>query len=485
MGFNSLSYFIFLPLVFLIFTMVSERYRWAVLLLSSYVFYGFLLKPILLIALTAVILVTFRIGWLIEQSEDRARRRSWLWVGVSVNLGLLIYFKYLPFIAHNINLISSALDVDIVLGKPLLLVSIGLSFYIFQAVSYLADIYFRIAKPEGHLGIFALYMSFFPKLLQGPIERAGDLIPQLKTAYTFNYENVRSGLLLVTWGLFKKVVIADRLGLYVDAIYNDAHAFTGLPLLLATYVYAIQIFMDFSGYTDMAIGSARLFNLKLTQNFNSPYLATSIADFWRRWHISFSRWILDYVFEPLQMMFRNTGKVGTAAALVTTFILAGIWHGASWTFVAYGLIHGVYLSVSFIYKPYHKKLHKILAIDKTRFLKTWQIFVTFNLVSFTFIFFRAMNISDAFYIIKKMCYEAPLELTSINTIKSSLVLADPINLKAIALSLPIFISVTYLRSRINIFNMNMSIRWSLYMCLIFSIIILSATNQYMFTYFQF
>jgi len=404
MVFNSLSYFFFLPIVFLIYLVVSDRYRWLVLLLSSYVFYGFLLKPILLIALSAVIMLTFLIGRLIDQSADRSVRRMFLWIGVIVNLALLIYFKYLPFLTQNLNLILKSFSMGIAIDVPSSLVSIGLSFYIFQAISYLADIYFRMIKPEQHFGYFALYLAFFSKLLQGPIERGGDLLPQLKAKYEFNYDNMRSGMLLFAWGLFKKVVVADRIGLFVDPVYNDVHSFAGLPLLLATYAYAFQIFMDFSGYTDMALGSACLFNVKLTNNFNSPYLATSITDFWRRWHISLSRWILDYVFDPLQMQFRKWGKLGTTSALMVTFMTCGIWHGASWNYVIWGCIHGVYLVSAFTYKPYQKKWHKALHMNKSMWYKAWQIYITFNLVCFAFVFFRSTNLSDAIYCISHLLF---------------------------------------------------------------------------------
>ena len=210
---------------------------------------------------------------------------------------------------------------------------------------------------------------------------------------------MRFGLLLFTWGLFKKVVLADRLGIYVDTVYDDVHSYQGLPLILATYAYAFQIYFDFSGYTDMALGTARLFNINLTQNFNSPYLATSIADFWRRWHISFSRWILDYIFKPLQMQWRNARNWGTAAALLVTFTVSGLWHGANWGFIIWGLLHGIYLACSVFYKPYQKKIHKTLKLQKTKTLKVWQIFVTFHLVTFAWIFFRASSLADAGYLI--------------------------------------------------------------------------------------
>ncbi|MEI8185759.1 MAG: MBOAT family O-acyltransferase [Chlorobiaceae bacterium] len=349
--------------------------------------------------MTIVIIGTFIIGKLIDECEDNFKKRLFLWIGVCFNIGLLMYFKYVPFITQNLNLLLQSIGIKFSLDKPDAIVSIGLSFYIFQAISYLADIYFRMIKPEPHFGYLSLYLAFFPKLLQGPIERAADLIPQLKAKYKFDYDNMRFGMLLFTIGLFKKVVIADRLGMAVDLVYNNLHAFTGLPLLLATYAYAFQIFMDFSGYTDMALGSALLFNINLTQNFNNPFLATSVADFWRRWHISLSRWILDYLFEPLQILLRSMGKFGTALALMAAFILAGVWHGANWTFVAFGLIHGVYLASSFIYKPYQKKIYKALNIKKNIFLKAWQFFIIFNLMCLAWVFFRSPNIDDALYVV--------------------------------------------------------------------------------------
>ena len=277
-----------------------------------------------------------------------------------------------------------------------------MSYYVFQAISYLIDIYLEIEKPERHAGYLALYLSFFPKLLQGPIERAGDLLPQIRLRYKFDYDNMRSGLLLFAWGLFKKSAVADRLAPCVNSIYGDVHSFGGVTLLFATYLYAIQIYYDFSGYTDMALGAARLFNIRLTPNFNAPYLATSVADFWRRWHISFSRWILDYIFKPLQMQFRDLKTSGTALALLVTFLVSGIWHGASWGFIVWGLLHGLYLASSVFYRPVQKAIHKKTGLEKTRALKVWQTFVTFNLVCFAWIFFRAGSITDALYIVRSL-----------------------------------------------------------------------------------
>lgn len=421
MTFNSLSYFIFLPVLFIAFAVVGTRYRWIVLLLASYIFYGFLLKPALLVVLTLVILITFWLGKLISNNPDPSKRKWLLWTGVIANLSLLVYFKYIPFLTENLNLLFGILNANVSIHVPQSFVSIGLSFFIFQAISYLADIYFRITKPEPHIGYFALYLGFFPKLLQGPIERAKGLLPQLKEPYRFDYAMVRNGLYLFAWGLFKKVVVADRLGILVDSIYSDVHSYSGLSLLVATYCYAFQIYYDFSGYTDMALGTASLFNIRLTQNFNRPYLATSIADFWRRWHISFCRWILDYIFEPLQMRWREWGVRGTAAALIVTFLASGIWHGASWGYIVWGGLHGVYLVISIFWKPYQKKLHKYLGLQKTLLLKVFQILLTFQLVCFTYIFFRASTLADALYIIKESVTGVTGDISRIMTSQVSVV----------------------------------------------------------------
>jgi D-alanyl-lipoteichoic acid acyltransferase DltB (MBOAT superfamily) len=459
--------------------MVRERHRWLVLLLSSYAFYGFILKPILLVALTAVIIVTYQIGWLIEQSEDRTVRRTFLWGGIIANVALLIYFKYLPFVIQNLTLLLGSFGIDIIIKKPLPLVSIGLSFYIFQAISYLSDVYFRSSKPERHFGYFALYMAFFPKLLQGPIERSAYLIPQLKKKYEFNYDNVRSGMLLFSWGLFKKVVLASHLGDYVNVVYGDIHAFSGLTLIIATYAYAFQIYMDFSGYTDMALGSALVFNINLTQNFNSPYLSTSVSEFWRCWHISFSRWILDYIFEPLQMSFRNMGKWGTILALMLTFLIAGIWHGVNSTFIVFGFIHGIYLSASFIYRPYQKRFHKALKIEKTMPLKVWQIFVTFNLICFTLIFFRSSNLADAGYVVSNM-------LSGVSGASSFFLSFGVFNLFSLIVSALI---VTIVSFDINIFKERFRgrtfFRWTVYYTLLLTILFLGKFGESTFLYFKF
>lgn len=482
MPFNSLQYFLFLPVVYLTFYFVGNRARWFVLLAASLIFYYALNVPYLLAVLALVTVTTYGFGIWIELAKSEKTKRAFLWGGIAANVLILIIIKYLPFLSENLKALSTLLSLDAKIQPIKAFVAIGVSYYVFQATSYLFDIYLEKEKPEQHLGYFALYLAFFPKLLQGPIERAGDLIPQLKAKYEFNYDNMRFGMLLFTWGLFKKVVIADRLGLYVDSVFDNLHAYTGLPLLLATYAYALQIYMDFSGYTDMAIGSSRLFNINLTQNFNSPYLATSVADFWRRWHITFSRWILDYVFKPLQMQWRNGKNWGTAAALIVAFTISGLWHGANWGFVVWGGLHGLYMACSIFYKPYQKKLHKRLGIEKTGILKAWQVFVTFNLVSFAWIFFRTQNLNDALYLISNL-------QNGLKGTLSLLLSQGSIELGILIISCFLFLAVcTSLKSKyLTLLYLNNSlVRWSCYYVLVFWLILFNvATIRPHFLYFAF
>lgn len=481
MQFNSITYFIFLPVLFLVFYLAGHRFRWQILLLGSFIFYGFLLKPLLVAALILVTLLSSHFGRIIDSSRQPSTRKKLLWLGISADLFLLIYFKYLPFLTENLNLLLKLLYLDMTMPVPAPQSSIALSFFVFQAISYLADIYFRMAKPEPHLGYLALYLSFFPKLLQGPIERSAALLPQLKAQYEFNYDNMRSGMLLLGWGLFKKVVVADRLALYVNPVYNDVHAYTGLPLAIATYAYALQIYFDFSGYTDMARGTARMFGVNLTDNFNSPYLATSCADFWRRWHISLSRWILDYIFEPLQMKFRHLGKVGTAFALMVTFLVCGIWHGASWCFITWGLLHGCYLVASTLYKPCKKRVYGLLRLPGGKPPRIWQILFTFHLVCFTFIFFRSNSVQDAVYIIKG------LVMPGIGLLDYMMIYGETSLVIVISIAMIAFIIDACKNNAklIHIFNSNTYARWPLYYVMTLSIIFMQVDADPGFIYFKF
>jgi D-alanyl-lipoteichoic acid acyltransferase DltB (MBOAT superfamily) len=352
-----------------------DRHRWLLLLLASWAFYAIVAAPQLLAALLLVSAVTYALGLCVARCSSPRNSRLALWAGIAANLLALGGLRYLSSSSTTSLSFSSA---------------IGVSYYTLQAISYLLDVRAGVTAAERHPGYLALYLAFFPKVLQGPIERAADLLPSLRQARPFSYQEARYGLLLFAWGLFKKVMIADSLAPYVAKAYGDVQAHAGLPLLLATYAYAAQIYYDFSGYTDMALGTARLFGLRLTQNFNAPYLATSIAEFWRRWHISLSRWLLDYLFMPIQLGLRRSEMGGTVALLVT-FGLCGLWHGAHVHFVVWGLLHGTFMAVSVATARWRKRVGIRLA-------RPLRVLLTFNLVCFAWIFFRANSLSDAIYV---------------------------------------------------------------------------------------
>jgi D-alanyl-lipoteichoic acid acyltransferase DltB (MBOAT superfamily) len=478
MTFNSLSYFVFLPLVYSVFYVTKDRFRWVVLLAASYGFYATFKAPQLLFALVLVTAVSYLCGIQLRRTSNESRRKRLLWTGVAACLMILAAIKYLPLLVHA------------EYNKASLLISIGVSYFTFQAISYLADIYLEIQEPEYHFGYHALCLAFFPKLLQGPIERTYDLLPQLKQSYRFDYDTMRAGILLFTWGLFKKVVVADRLALYANTVYNDVPTYHGLAVIVGTYAYALQIYFDFAGYTDMARGTAKMFGITLSENFNMPYSATSIADFWRRWHISFSRWILDYIFKPLQMAWRDCGQSGTACALIVTFFVSGIWHGASWGFVIWGVLHGTYLASSTYYRPYQRRLHKWLGIEKSNLLKAWQVFVTFNMVSFAWIFFRAGSVSDACYLIRNIFYvNSPSDGQHIafgKYLKDNVLLGHGDHNFIVTLSvLTSILAVNLLKSRYSIYQFNVIVRWSTYYIVVLSIVLFGVFKGDSFVYFKF
>jgi D-alanyl-lipoteichoic acid acyltransferase DltB (MBOAT superfamily) len=349
-------------------------------------------------------------------------------------------------------------------------VSIGVSYYSFQAISYLADLYLEVVEPEKHFGRYTLYLALFPKLLQGPIERAADLLPQLRQPYRFDYEVARSGLVLFAWGLFKKLVLADSFAQLVEPAFRNVAGYSGGPLLFASYCYYIQLYFDFSGYTDMARGSARLFNLELSRNFDRPYLATSVADFWRRWHLSFSKWILDYIFKPLQLAWRGKGDRGTAAALLITFLVSGIWHGASWCFLAWGLLHGLYLAASVFYKPYQKRLYQALGLRKGALVTAWQRLVTFHLVTLAWVFFRAGSLSDALSALGKIL-ALPVSGLQLGQLLKLIDLFGKKDLAAVSLFLALTLIVELNMERLARWRPATPVRWACYLCLVLSILL--------------
>lgn len=462
---------------------INDRWRWLVLLITSYGFYASLRAPYLLAVLLMVTGISYGCALRIASQHDDSIRKRWLWIGSFACVTILALLKYSPFFETRV---SRILGLSYDLSSTV--ISVGVSYFTFQAISYMADVYLEIEDAEHHFGYYALFLAFFPKLLQGPIERAEDLLPQLKSPYRFEYDEVRSGMILFAWGLFKKVVVADLLALYANQTYNNIEQYSRSALLLGTYAFALQIYFDFSGYTDMARGTGRIFGINLTENFNSPYMATSIADFWRRWHISFSRWILDYIFKPLQMGWRSFGHSGTALALIVTFLVSGVWHGANWGFIIWGLLHGTYLAASTYYRPYQKRLHKWLGIGKSSWLKWWQIFVTFNLVSFAWIFFRAGG-RNGWHVVRRLFSVFSPTMAGSNVIDfsaSSLITSQGKYCALLAALLLLFLWYARIfKKDFNLLGQNGFYRWSVYCILILSICLLAQNGDGNFLYLKF
>lgn len=398
MLFNSLQYLFFFPAVTSIYFMLPHRLRWAFLLIASYYFYMSWLPSYAVLILCST-LVTY-LGALAMGVTDRTGvRKAALSLCLAVNLGILGVFKYYGFFSGALRDVLGRFHVT-ANHVPVLdiLLPVGISFYTFQSAGYVIDVYRGKIKPERHLGIYALYVSYFPQLVAGPIERSYNLLPQLREKYSFDYKRVTDGLKLMAWGFFLKVVVADNLAVFVNGVYNSPQSHSGPTLMLATYFFAFQIFCDFAGYTEIAIGTARIMGHDLMENFERPYFAKSIPEFWRRWHISLSTWFRDYLYIPLGG--NRVGLPRWCVNLVLVFVVCGLWHGAAWTFVIWGLLHGLYMAVSVATRRARTKLEERLGLDQASpYVALAKIFVTFNLVCFGWIFFRANDLSSAWYIV--------------------------------------------------------------------------------------
>lgn len=394
MLFNSIEFLIFFPVVVCLYFMCPHRFRWALLLAASYVFYmWWRVEYIVLIVASTVLDYTVSIR--VEQAETSRQRKAWLALSLTGNLGLLFFFKYFNFFNDSVAATFEALDMEYAIPAAEVLLPVGISFYTFQTLSYTIEVYRGNKTAERHLGKFALYVAFFPQLVAGPIERATSLLPQFYERKEFEYTRVTDGMKLMTWGFFKKVVIADRLAAMVDPVYSDIGNQSGPAIAIATVFYAYRIYCDFSGYSDIAIGAAQILGFKLMTNFRQPYFSRSIPEFWRRWHISLSTWFRDYVYIPLGGNRVSTVRLYVNVAIV--FVVSGLWHGANWTFLAWGGLHALYMVVSLSTASTRQRILTATKFDRIPYLHSaWQWAVTFALVNIAWIFFCADSIGDAF-----------------------------------------------------------------------------------------
>jgi D-alanyl-lipoteichoic acid acyltransferase DltB (MBOAT superfamily) len=368
-----------------------------------------MLLPEYLILFFVLILLNYYLAIIIERTDSK--RNLYFVLGICINVFVLAFFKYVGILQSLIDNIKGLSGGDYLLR---IILPVGLSFFIFTILSYLIEVKRGTVQAERHIGIFASSLLFFPKIMQGPIEKPGNIFPQFRATKRFNYEIIVDGLKQILWGLFKKLVVADRVALYINAVYGNYEHHSGISLLVATILYSFQIYADFSGYTDIALGSAKVLGFNLTNNFNRPYFATSIKEFWNRWHISLSVWLRDYLFLPLAVLLtgrmRRTNYFGIAAekwifmiAAMITFAICGLWHGEGLNFLIWGLLFGVYLTIANFTLGIKKKLRKGLGISKKSTLsKVYGIGITFLLVSLTWIFFRADNLQTAILIVKSI-----------------------------------------------------------------------------------
>ena len=403
MLFNSIDFIVFLPIVFLIYWKILHKkikFQNALILVSSYIFYGWWDWRFLFLILFSTI-VDFLIGQFIFKSESNKKRKILLITSLVVNLGLLGFFKYYNFFLDNFIQAFSFFGRSISSSSLQIILPVGISFYTFQTLSYTIDIYKKKIEPSYDFLSFAAFVSFFPQLVAGPIERASQLLPQFYKKRTFDYSKSVNGLRQILWGFFKKIVIADTCSTYSNLIFNNYEEYTGLSLFIGAVFFAFQIYGDFSGYSDIAIGTSRLFGFNLMQNFNFPYFSRDIAEFWRRWHISLSTWFRDYLYIPLGgSKGSNFNKIRNVFII---FLVSGFWHGANWTFVAWGAINAFYFLPLLILKK-NRIYTDSISLNKLlpNFKESFQILRTFFLVVIAWVFFRSENIFNAFDFLQLM-----------------------------------------------------------------------------------
>ena len=399
MLFNSFNFLLFFPIVTVIYYCLPHKLRWLHLLVASCVFYCFFI-PIYIIILLVTILIDYFAGIYIEKSTGRGKR-SWLLFSILSTCLVLFMFKYFNFFNSNINAAAGFFHLGFALPLLYIILPIGLSFHTFQSLSYVIEVYRGQQKAERNFGIYSLYVMFYPQLVAGPIERPQNLLHQFYEKHDFNYDDVVTGIKKMVWGLFKKVVIADRLSIYVSAIYSNSDKHNGTSLLVATVFFAFQIYCDFSGYSDIAIGAARTMGFKLMTNFNAPFFSKNITEFWRRWHISLSTWFNDYLFTPVMFVKREWGKFAVLYAIMVTFAVSGLWHGANWTYIIWGLLNGFALAYEFLTKKIRKKWTKAIPVTLYAGL---SIMLTFLYACFTWIFFRAPDLKAGLAIFCKILF---------------------------------------------------------------------------------
>lgn len=472
MIFNSIPFVIFLPITFIIYWLIGHQRPKAqncFLLIASYFFYCWWDWRFLGLLVSSSFL-TYLIGLSIGKSASERKRKWMMYLGVVSSLAFLGFFKYYNFFIQNFAEAFTLFGAKINVQTLRLILPLGISFYTFKIISYLMDVYRRKMEPSKQVIDFFVYVSFFPQIAAGPIERAANLLPQLSKGRKFNQAQATDGVKLILWGLFKKVVIADTCAIYVGDIFNGYANYPASVLLIGALYFAFQVYADFSGYSDIAMGIGKLFGFELMQNFNFPFMSKNITDFWRRWHISLSSWFNDYVFTPMYTAMRNWGNAAMYIGIFITFFLSGLWHGASWHYVLFGAIHGVAIIYETATKKRRKKIEKAMG---PKIYGNLSIAITFVFLFITFIFFRANNIPHA--------------VNYISAMFSSSIVEIPGKLAYIPLVV-LMMGWEWIQRKkkhaLDFVKLPMPVRWSLYLVLTFLIFYYYGEEQ-QFYYFQF
>jgi alginate O-acetyltransferase complex protein AlgI len=479
MLFNSIEFALFFPIVCGLYFTLGRQWQTPLLLVSSCVFYmAFIPAYILILGLT--IIIDFAAGIYLERVRGR-RRIILLVFSIVATCLVLFFFKYFAFFTSSVAGMAGFLGWQFENPTLDIILPIGLSFHTFQSLSYVVEVYRGHQKAEHNFITYATYVMFFPQLVAGPIERPQNLLHQFRERHEFEYDRVTSGLKRMAWGFFKKLVVADRLALYVNDVYAAPQNFNGLQLTVGTVFFAYQIYCDFSGYSDIAIGSARVLGFKLIENFETPYFSTSIAEFWRRWHISLSTWFRDYVYIPLGGS--RVGQLRRIRNILITFGISGLWHGASWTYVLWGILNGVYLVVGSLTKPVRSRAYELAGLTENSVLRQAVMLTsTFTLTCLAWVLFRAKNVSDAWYVWTHLATN--WELGRIGT-EQFLLRQLPLALAGIIVlefghTLQRTVSVPDLLRRLPIVP-----RWGLYAGFVMAVLMFGVYRQTQFIYFQF
>ena len=490
MFFNSIDFAVFFPIIFILYWLFSNNLtrRNLLILAASYLFYGWWDWRFLILILISS-LVDYIIGLKLSESTSKKQKKIYLFISLFVNLSFLVYFKYTNFFIdtfiESFSFFGKKID-DVALN---IILPVGISFYTFQTLSYSIDIYRNQLKPTKNWLAFFSFVSFFPQLVAGPIERASHLLPQFYKTYKFDYNLVKSGLLLMVFGLFKKMVIADRAALYVNEVYNNVDGYTGVEYFYATVFFAVQIYCDFSGYSDIAIGAARTMGFDLMKNFDSPYFSKSLTEFWRRWHISLSTWFRDYVFIPLGGS--RKGKLKTYFNLFIVFVISGLWHGAAITFIIWGAIHGLILIFEKASFQFKHKIFNIIGLEKkSPVINLFFGLFTFFIVCLAWVFFRANSLADALIIINGVFNQ--FDLGNVFIKETYLIGFKPNEFRILICSIIILIVSEVLHKKFSLVkrlnSQGLVFRWFVYFLLVFGIIIFGKYGDGIikeFIYFQF